>query len=368
MPSKKTDRNRLLSKKIKSIDMDKNCSVYELMRSFNGSSFQSRNIYLCSSIYERMLQDPRRPTIMLGMSGALIAGGLRKILADMIKNGYVDVIATTGAIVYQDFYQSLGNSHYIGTVDADDEVLWKNQIDRIYDTYVDEKKFRNTDIFISELVEKLEPRGYSTREFMGWLGQQISDDDSILYNASRYGVPIFCPAIADSSIGIGLALNFHRNGNSNNGRSRIKSRNGVGDNGHFYLDTIQDNFEIAQIVSASKRTAAIYLGGGVPKNYINDSVVMSDMLFKDTPGHEYAIQITMDQPSWGGLSGSTLKEAQSWGKIGLEAKKATANVELTIGLPLLYGYVHHNGTGKSRKRLKFQWGERGKLIGLKAGQ
>ena len=366
MVSKKIDRNRLLSKKITSIDMENGSSVYELVRSFDGSSFQSRNIYLCSSIYERMLSDPKRPTIMLGMSGALIAGGLRKILADMVKNGYVDVIATTGAIIYQDFYQALGNSHYMGSVDANDEILWKNQIDRIYDTYVDEKKFRKTDVFISKIVDELEPRGYSTREFMGWLGQQISDENSILYNASKYGVPVFCPAIADSSIGIGLAVHFHRNGNSNRRPSGRGVKQVTGTSGRFYLDTIQDNYEIAQIVSASNRTAAIFLGGGVPKNYINDSVVMSDMIFKDTPGHEYAIQITMDQPNWGGLSGSTLKEAQSWGKIDVEAKKATANVELTVGLPLVYGYVHHNGTGKKRKRLVFQWGERGKLISIKA--
>lgn len=341
----KLNRNKLLADKIKSIEIDNGNTIYDLVKSFEHSSFQSRNIYLCSMIYEQMLNDPDRPTIMMGMSGALIAGGLRKILVDMIKNGYVDVIVTTGAIIYQDFYQAMGNAHYKGAPEVDDEVLLKYQIDRIYDTYVDEKKFRRMDLLISKLVKQLEPRKYSTREFINWLGLQIDDTNSILFNASKYGVPVFCPAIADSSIGIGLTVYFKKNNNGNS----------------FHLDTIQDNFEIAQIVAKSKKTAAIYLGGGVPKNYINDSVVMSDMIFKDTPGHEYAFQVTMDQPNWGGLSGSTLGEAQSWGKINVKAKKATANVELTIGLPLIYGYIHQNINTKNRMRLGITWGEFGTL-------
>jgi deoxyhypusine synthase len=308
-----------------------------------------------------MLSDPDRPTILMGMSGALIAGGLRTIIADMIKNGYVDVIVTTGAIAYQDLYQALGNSHYIGSPDADDEVLCNYQIDRIYDTYVDERKFRKTDILISKLVKDLDKRSYSTREFFSWLGTKIDDENSILFNASKFGVPIFCPAIADSSIGIGLTVHFHKNGNGRKKLSGIRNtgeENGVN---RFHLDTIQDNYEIAQIISHSKKTAAIYLGGGVPKNYINDSVVMADMIFKNTKGHEYAIQITMDQPGWGGLSGSTLAEAQSWGKIDVEAKKASVNVELTIGLPLIYSYIHNKKRTNQRKRFVFKWEERGNL-------
>ena len=361
---KNLTRKQILSKTIKPIDLEVTKSVHDLMEAFQNSSFQSRNLFICADIYRRMLTDPVRPTIMLGMSGALIAGGLRKILTDLIKYGFVDLIVTTGAIVYQDLYQALGNEHYQGTPQANDEQLWKFQIDRIYDTYVDERKFRTTDIHISKLVNKLEPRGYSTREFLAFLGSQISDQNSILYNASKFEVPIFCPAIADSSIGIGLTVyfkNYHDLIPTN-----TNTTGGVAPK-HFYLDTIQDNFEIAQIVAKSNKTAAIYLGGGVPKNYINDSVVMADMLFQKSGGHKYAFQLTMDRPEWGGLSGSTLGEAQSWGKINVHATKATANVELTVGLPLIVGYLMHKDIWKNRNRLSFKWESNGKLKDLKSG-
>lgn len=331
-------RNELLSKPVKQLDLGRVKSIRDLVSAWSKTSFQSRSVSECAQVYENMISDPSRPTVMIGLSGALIAGGLRKVIRDLVEVGFIDVIVSTGAIMYQDFYQSQGFNHFMGTPNSDDALLHDLYIDRIYDTLVDEIGFVKTDDVVGEIAQKLEPKKYSTRQFMASLGEHArSDPDSILGAASRNGVPVFVPAIADSSIGIGLAGLY---------RAAKKARRKM-----MQIDTIQDNYEIAQIVLKSKKTGSIYISGGVPKNYINDAAVMLDY----TPGHSYSFQITTDAPHWGGLTGSTLDEAKSWGKISKKATRATAYVEATVGLPLIAGYVLGSELRKGRKHLKFLW-------------
>ena len=336
----KRQRNEFLSTPVMQLKLGPDTTIRELVSSWSKTSIQSRSISECAKVYENMINDFARPTIMLGLSGALIAGGMRKVIRDLIAAGFVDVLVSTGAILYQDIYQARGYDHFMGTPKADDALLHDLYIDRIYDSYVDEVGFVKTDDTIGEIASSLEPRKYSTREFMAILGKETasSDQNSIVGTAAKYGVPVFCPAIADSSIGIGLAGLY---------RAAKKSNRKL-----MQLDTIQDNYEIAQIVLQSKKTGSIYIGGGVPKNYINDAAVMLDY----TPGHSYVFQITADAPHWGGLTGSTLDEAKSWGKVSKKATRATAYVEATIGLSLVAGYVL--GSKKlveNRKHLKFEW-------------
>jgi deoxyhypusine synthase len=339
LPDKKL-RNKVLSQPIEMIDLEKSKTVLELVEAYKSASIQARNIGTCFEVYENMLNDRDRPTVIMGLSGALIAGGLRKVISDMIKYGIVDVIVSTGAILYQDLYQAMGYKHYKGSPDMDDTKLRDLYIDRIYDTLVDELKFEECDRLIGKLTEKLEPRDYSSREFLEFLASQINDEDSILYNARKYGVPVFSPAINDSSIGIGLTIYYHNN--------RAKP--------HAYIHSIRDNYELTQIILKSKKTGVIYIGGGVPKNWINDAEVMASYVFNpDIQGHAYAFQITTATPVDGGLSGSTLHEAQSWGKISKKATKATAYVETTVALPLIVGAVIQKGIWKGRKRLRFVW-------------
>ena len=334
-----SERKKLLSTPVEQLDLEQIGSVRDLVRSWSRTSIQSRSIAECSQVYENMISDPARPTIFLGLSGALIAGGMRKVIRDLIEAGFVDVIVSTGAIVYQDIYQAQGYKHYMGTPKADDAVLHDLYIDRIYDAYVDEVGFVKTDDVIAEIAAAVPPKKYSTREFLFHLGERVArDPNSIVGTAARRGVPIFVPAIADSSIGIGLAGLYRA--------AKKKNRQ------LMQLDTIQDNYEIAQIVLKSKKTGSIYVGGGVPKNYINDAAVMLDY----TPGHAYVFQITTDAPHWGGLTGSTLDEAKSWGKVSKRATRATAYVEATIGLPLIAAYVlHSKELTHGRKRLRFLW-------------
>lgn len=345
-------REKILSRPIEAIDLEKIETVGELVEAFGEASVQARNLGACARVWEQMLTDPDRPTIFLGLAGPLIAAGLRKIIRDLIAYNLVDVVVSTGAICYQDFYQAHGFHHYRGTPEADDKKLRDLFIDRIYDTYVDEEKFWRLDCTIGNFADTLKAGKYSSRAFLWELSKDLEDEGSILATAARKGVPIFCPAINDSSIGIGLTEHFHR--------CVKEKREGV------TIDAIADNYELTQIVVASKATAAVYIAGGVPKNFINDSVVMSYIFGRDTGGHRYAIQITADAPHWGGLSGSTLSEATSWGKVSKNATHAMAFVEPSVGFPLVASYVLKKNLAKSRKPIYFEW-KSPKLGSLRSG-
>lgn len=342
-PDVEKERQALLKDPVIPVDLEKAITIKDLVDAWKDGGIQSRSLAECSTVYENMLTDKDRPTVFLGLSGALIAGGMRKVISDMISKGIVDVVVSTGAILYQDYYAAQGFRHYKGTPKADDEVLHDLYIDRIYDAYVDEIGFVECDDRIAEFCSKLEARNYSTREFLHDLGSTIKDNNSILGNAARCGIPVFCPAIADSSIGIGLA-GYFRWANKNNRPT-------------FTIDVMKDNYEIAQIILKSKKTGSIYLGGGVPKNYINDAAVMLDY----TKGHAYVFQVTADAPHWGGLTGSTLDEAKSWGKVAKKATRATVYAEVTIALPLIAGYVFQKGLDKKRAKLKYFWKDTGDL-------
>ena len=339
----KKRKRTFLKDPVVSFDPAKSKSVVDLVDSYKNMSIQARRVGRCAEVYENMLKDKRRPTILLGLAGPLIAGGLRKVIRDMIAYGIVDAVVSTGAICYQDLYQALGNRHSKGTPLADDAILRDHYINRIYDTYVDDEKFVETDSWVSSFAGTLEERNYSSREFLHLLGKKIKDKNSILATASKFGVPVFSPALNDSSIGIGLTDYYHARALSN----KLK----------LTIDAIRDNYELTQIVVKSKSTSAIYIAGGVPKNFINDSVVMAYIFGKNTGGHTYAFQLTTDVPHWGGLSGSTLEEAKSWGKVSTRADKAMAFVEPTVSLPIIAGYVIQKGLWKKRRRLKLQWKE-----------
>ena len=336
-------RRSLLKKSIRSVDVTRaKGGLGDLLTQFQTSSIQARNLGRCLEVWENALTDPKRPTILLGLSGPLIAAGLRKALRDLVDWGLVDVVVSTGAVLYQDLYQSIGGRHWMGSPTADDVALRDAYLDRIYDTYVDERKFQDTDRAIGRITEKFPRRPASSREYLEFLGSRFPDEASILATAARRGVPVFSPALIDSSIGIGLTLYYQAN------RSRPD---------RFILDAVRDNYELVQILAHSPRTAVVYIGGGTPKNWINDGIVMANYAFdREGEGHYYALQITTDVPHWGGLSGSTLDEAQSWGKISRTATRAMAHVEASIGLPLLVGALwDRRKVWQPRTRLKFDW-------------
>ena len=254
----------------------------------------------------------------------------------------VDVVVSTGAIISQDYYQVRGGRHYHGHPEADDKELRDLYIDRLYDTFIDEEKYWETDLAVSKFADALAGKSLSSRAFLALLAEGCKHDrGSILGACARRGIPLFVPALNDSSIGIGLTEHYHR------ARKAGKKP--------FEISSIRDNYELTQIVVKSPATAAVYVSGGVPKNYINDSIVMSYIFGIDTGGHKYALQVTTDAPHWGGLGGSTLSEATSWGKVSKKATHEMAFVETSVSLPLIYGYALQKNAARGRKRLRYVW-------------
>jgi deoxyhypusine synthase len=269
---------------------------------------------------------------------------MRQVITDLIEQNMVDVVVSTGAIISQDYYQVRGGRHYHGDVNADDRELRDLYIDRLYDTFIDEEKYWETDLAVSRFADSLAPQVLSSRAFLALLAEKARrDPGSILGASARNGVPLFVPALNDSSIGIGLTEHYHR--------VRRKGEQ------PFQISSIRDNYELTQIVVQSPATAAVYVSGGVPKNYINDSIVMSYIFGIDTGGHRYALQITTDAPHWGGLTGSTLSEATSWGKVSKQATHEMAFIETSVALPMLYGYALQKKANAGRKRLQFTWND-----------
>jgi deoxyhypusine synthase len=339
------DRKRkkaLLGRPTTPVRVGPKTTVSELLDAYRDASFQARALGKAAAVFDAMIRDRQRPTIFLGMAGSLIAAGMRQVIVDLIENNMVDVVVSTGAIISQDFYQVRGGRHYHGTPDADDKELRDLYIDRLYDTFIDEEKYWATDLAVSQFADGLAGKTISSRAFLAMLGEKAEDDaGSILGACARNGVPLFVPALNDSSIGIGLTEHYHR--------ARKEGRT------PFQISSIADNYELTQIVVKSPATAAVYVSGGVPKNYINDSIVMSYIFGIDTGGHKYALQITTDAPHWGGLGGSTLSEATSWGKVSKKATHEMAFIETSVALPMLYGYALQKGSAEGRKRLEYEW-------------
>lgn len=335
-------KRALLGRPTTPVQVGPKTTIAELLDSYRDASFQARALGNCAAVFASMLRDRDRPTIFLGLAGSLIAAGMRQVITDLIEQNMVDVVVSTGAIISQDFYQVRGGRHYHGSVNADDRELRDLYIDRLYDTFIDEEKYWKTDLAVSQFADSLSGKTLSSRAFLALLAEKAKEDKgSILGACARNGVPLFVPALNDSSIGIGLTEHYHRI--RKNGKDPMT------------ISSIRDNYELTQIVVQSPATAAVYVSGGVPKNYINDSIVMSYIFGIDTGGHRYAIQITTDAPHWGGLGGSTLSEATSWGKVSKKASHEMAFVETSVALPLLYGYALQKQAHKGRKRLRYTW-------------
>jgi deoxyhypusine synthase len=339
-------KRELLTEPVRALVPSKTTTVGDLLHAMQGMSIQARNLGRCYEVLEHLYRDAERPTVFLGLAGPLIAGGLRQVIREMIESRMVDVVVSTGAILYQDVYQARGWHHYRGTPNSDDGELRDLLIDRIYDTYVDERGFGQVDTWIGQLADEMEPGLYSSRQFMNHVADQLDDPHSIVRTCRQNGVPMFVPALNDSSIGIGLTEHHHR---------CVKA-----DRPPVSIDSIQDNYELTQVVAQSPATAAIYVAGGVPKNYINDSVVMSYILRDSPEGHRYALQVTTAVVNDGGLSSSTLDEAKSWGKIKRTATRAMAWIEPTVALPILVTAAHQDGLSTGRSALELSWN--GKIL------
>ena len=328
-------KTELLSRQIKHVDI-KEFNAIPLIDSYKDMAFQARNLARAAEIYDLMIKD-RKCSIILCLAGSLVSAGLKKVIYDLVDNNMVDVIVSTGAnIVDQDFFEALGYKHYIGSPDADDNILMKKHVDRIYDTYICENELRVCDLTITKIGESLDAKTYSSREFIKEMGRYLVENDlgkdSIVRLAYEKNVPIFVPAFSDCSAGLGLAyLQF-----KNEGKPVMS------------IDSVKDFVELTKIKVKADVTGLLMMAGGTPKNFAQDTTVSAEMFGAGVKMHKYAIQITVADERDGALSGSTLKEAHSWGKVDQNYEQMVYS-EVTLAMPLLAGYAYHRKHWKNRK-------------------
>lgn len=327
------NRQDLLSEVVRPIDI-KAFNVVGLVEAMSLMAFQARNLGRAAKIYDQMLQDADC-AVILCLAGSLFSAGLKNVVYDLITHNMVDVIVSTGAnIVDQDFFEALGFHHYVGDTLADDEVLRQERIDRIYDTYIDEDELRVCDMTIAEIADSLEKRPYSSREFIHEMGAYLQkrriNTKSVVLAAYQHHVPIFVPAFSDCSAGFGLL--YHQ---------------WYSPEEHLTIDSVRDFRELTQCKLASKYTGLVMVGGGVPKNFAQDTVVAAEILGFDATMHKYAIQITVADERDGALSGSTLREAHSWGKVNKNVEQMVFS-EATLAFPLIAGYALGKGNWRHR--------------------
>ena len=327
-----------LKKPIEHIDIT-SFDARDIISSMEKMSFVSRETANAANIYNEMLGD-KDCTIFLTLAGSTSAAGCMHIYRDMIKYNMVDAIVATGAsIIDMDFFEALGFKHYQGSQFQDDNELRKNYIDRIYDTYIDENELQKCDKTICEIADKLEVKSYTSREFIVEIGKYLKKNskkkNSLIETAYDNNVPIFCPAFTDSSAGFGLVMHQEKNPEK-----------------HITIDSIREFRELTEIKIQSKGSGLFMIGGGVPKNFIQDTVICAELLGKDVDMHKYAIQITVADSRDGACSSSTLKEASSWGKVNT-TKEQMVFAEATSVLPLVISDAYHRGEWKKRSKKNF---------------
>ena len=333
------NKKSLLNSPVEHIDI-KSFDARKIINGMGKMSFTSRDTARAAGIFNEMLAD-KDCSIFLTLAGSTSAGGCMNLYTDLVKNNMIDAIVATGAsIIDMDFFEALGFKHYQGSQFQDDTELRKNYIDRIYDTYIDEEELQACDQAICDVANKMEPRAYTSREFIKELGKYLKTNakkkGSLIEAAYDNDVPIFCPAFTDSSAGFGLVMHQEQNPDK-----------------HLTIDSVREFRELTEIKLQSKQSGLLMIGGGVPKNFVQDTVVCAELLGKKVDMHKYAIQVTVADTRDGACSSSTLKEASSWGKVDV-TKEQMVFAEATSVLPLIASDAYHRAHWKNRQKRSFQ--------------
>ncbi len=322
-------RKQYLSKKVRQITVEPNKTIVKLLEEMKETGFQGKKLATVFDIWCKMIEEPDN-LIIMGLTGSLSTTGQIELIKYLIKNRYIDVLVSTGANISEDILVCMGYGYYQGTHIVDDYELFKLKIDRFYDVYADEFEYREMEKLLADFAQTLEEgKNYSSREYLQYFGKYLTDRNinSIVAQSYQSGVPVFSPALIDSGYGVGII-------------DRILEKEGK----HIILDQTEDFKEIVQLASQFPKTSAIYIGGGVPKDFIQLITVEKAFLKKtEDESHKFAIQITTDAPQWGGLSGCTFEEAISWGKISKGANQAVCYIDATVALPILINALAQKG-------------------------
>lgn len=329
------EKSDLLKEVVKHIDI-KSFDSTPIIDAMRDMSFTSRDTAVATDILGKMINE-NDCSIILTLAGSTSAAGCMQVYVDMVKANMIDAIVATGAsIVDMDFFEALGFKHYKGSPFVDDNNLRDLYIDRIYDTYIDEEELQVCDRTIKEIADTLEKRPYSSREFIREMGKYLTTHskkkDSLVQVCYEHNVPIFCPAFTDSSAGFGLVLHQWENPEK-----------------HMSIDSVKDFLELTKIKMEAPTTGLFMIGGGVPKNFTQDTVICAEVLGKEVPMHKYAVQITVADSRDGACSSSTLKEASSWGKVSTIFEQMVY-AEATSVLPIMISYAYNNFNWKARSK------------------
>jgi deoxyhypusine synthase len=332
------NKKSLLNKTVEHIDIT-SFDARKIIDSMKKMSFTSRDTANAAGIFNEMISD-KNCSIFLTLAGSTSAAGCMNLYTDLVKYNMVDAIVATGAsIIDMDFFEALGFKHYQGSQFQDDTELRNNYIDRIYDTYIDEEELQTCDKTICDIANSLKPKAYTSREFIKEIGKYLKTNakkkNSLIETAYDNNVPIFCPAFTDSSAGFGLVMHQEQNPTS-----------------HITIDSIREFRELTEIKLQSKQSGLLMIGGGVPKNFVQDTVVCAELLGKEVDMHKYAVQITVADTRDGACSSSTLKEASSWGKVDV-TKEQMVFAEATSVLPLIASDAYHRKNWEERSRKNF---------------
>lgn len=339
------NKKDLLKEVVKHIDIKKYDST-ELIDAMRSMSFTSRDTARAADILMMMCKE-KECTNILTIAGSTSAAGCMQVYVDMVRSKMIDVVVSTGAsIIDMDLFEALGFKHYIGEKEnvISDTTLRNLYIDRIYDTYIDEEQLQVCDNATYQLSNILEPRSYSSREFIYELGKWLYNGhsvkkDNLIQTCYECGVPIFCPAFSDSSAGFGIGK--HQWERTHKGKKYLS------------IDSVRDFIELTEVKMQALETGLFMVGGGTPKNFAQDTVVCAEILGHKVPMHKYAIQITVADARDGACSSSTLLEAGSWGKVS-EKLQQMVYAEGTTVIPLITSYVYHNGPWKEREYKNWQ--------------
>ena len=327
-----------IKKKVEAIEVGAPKTVSELLNEMALTGFQGKSLARVAAVFEEMIRD-EDVTILLGYAGSLSTTGQWKIINWLIENRYIDILVPTGANISEDIIDAMGFDYWQGSQLADNEILFKEGLNRYYDVYGKETDYLEMTELLAQFILTLdEGYNYSSREFLSLCGKWLGEKGihSIVAVAARNGVPVFCPAIADSPYGDAALI-------------------AKGKGFSLTIDAIKDYVEFMKLGEMVKDTGVIYIGGGVPKDFIQLFAVTGDLMYEDrvVPNrarglnrkgtgdqetyypHKYAVQITTDSPQWGGLSGCTFEEAVSWGKEDPRGSLVQCYCDATIALPLV---------------------------------
>jgi deoxyhypusine synthase len=339
---RKQKSSKYLTNPTRPVQIDRDRSVAGLLTKMEGAGFQARTLAESHNLWIDMLSD--NTTIFMGLDGELISSGMRRMLAYLIKNHYVDVVVSTGANLFHDLHETLGRYHYQSLPDVSDSDLQDAQVGRMYDIWASEHEYREADEWVGNFSNTVDhSRPYSTREFLHLLGRELAEiatEDGILTSAYKSKVPVFCPDIGDSSVGVGVAS------------SRIDRKN------PFQFDVIQDLVETAQIIARSVSTSVVYFGGGTPKSFLQETEITASIIKQSIRGHKYGIQVDINAPATLSTAGRTFEEARTWGRVAMDAKTISVKCDPTIAIPILVTALSQTGLKaiKSRRRPQFSFG------------